>query len=195
MGDSPRKVRGVGESTKQKVGRLWFGGRCLRISRGIPEAWSRLFVCRASFLMTFAMGGAPAPGSYRISVELFQILKDDAVESASLNMQYAICTQYAICQLPAVCFLLLLFVVYSFLCCVSPLIFKSQSLEEVESTTIPWLWRTLGWQALSHRLREDFADTENSHYWEKWELLGRTKESKACSLGVKRWVDSKKSIQ
>ena len=42
-----------------------------------------------------------APGSDRIPVELFQILKDDAVESAVLNMQYAICTQYAICRLPA----------------------------------------------------------------------------------------------
>jgi len=30
-----------------------------------------------------------APGSDRIPVELFQILKDDAVESAALNMQYA----------------------------------------------------------------------------------------------------------
>ena len=30
-----------------------------------------------------------APGSDRIPVELFQILKDDAVESATLNMQYA----------------------------------------------------------------------------------------------------------
>ena len=42
-----------------------------------------------------------APGSDRIPVELFQILKDDAVESAALNMQYAVCTQYAICRLPA----------------------------------------------------------------------------------------------
>ena len=25
-GSAPRKVRGVGESPKQKVGRLWFGG-------------------------------------------------------------------------------------------------------------------------------------------------------------------------
>ena len=39
--------------------------------------------------MTFVMGGAPAPGSDRIPVELFQILKDDAVESAALSMQYA----------------------------------------------------------------------------------------------------------
>ena len=45
--------------------------------------------------MTFAMGGAPAPGSDRIPVELFQILKDDAVESAALNMQYALKIQYA----------------------------------------------------------------------------------------------------
>ena len=45
--------------------------------------------------MTFAMGGAPAPGSDRIPVELFQILKDDAVESAALNMQYAFNMQYA----------------------------------------------------------------------------------------------------
>jgi len=55
------------------------------------------------------MGGVPHAGyrSDRIPVELFQILKDDAVESAALNMQYAlsmqyaICTQYAICRLPA----------------------------------------------------------------------------------------------
>ena len=39
--------------------------------------------------MTFVMGGVPH--------ELFQILKDDAVESAALNMQYAIC------RLPANC--------------------------------------------------------------------------------------------
>ena len=35
------------------------------------------------------------PGSDRIPVELFQILKDDAVESAALNMQYALNVQYA----------------------------------------------------------------------------------------------------
>ena len=51
--------------------------------------------------MTFAMGGAPAPGSDRIPVELFQILKDDAVESAALNMQYAICNMHSICNMPA----------------------------------------------------------------------------------------------
>ena len=42
-----------------------------------------------------------ASGGDGIPVELFQILKDDAVESAALHMQYAICTQYAICRLPA----------------------------------------------------------------------------------------------
>ena len=36
-----------------------------------------------------------APVSDRIPVELFQILKDDAVESAALNMQYALNIQYA----------------------------------------------------------------------------------------------------
>ena len=36
-----------------------------------------------------------APGSDRIPAELFQILKDDAVESAALNMQYALNIQYA----------------------------------------------------------------------------------------------------
>ena len=36
-----------------------------------------------------------APGSDRIPVELFQILKDDAVESAALYMQYALNMQYA----------------------------------------------------------------------------------------------------
>ena len=41
--------------------------------------------------MTFATGGLPplAPDRDRLPVELFQILKDDAVESAALNMQYA----------------------------------------------------------------------------------------------------------
>ena len=36
-----------------------------------------------------------APGSDRIPVELFQIVKDDAVESAALNMQYALNMHYA----------------------------------------------------------------------------------------------------
>ena len=35
----------------------------MRISRGTPEAQSRLCICRASFLMTFAMGGVPHAGS------------------------------------------------------------------------------------------------------------------------------------
>src|SRR5574337_1149733 len=42
-----------------------------------------------------------APSSDRIPVELFQILKDDAVESAALNMQYAICNMHSICNMPA----------------------------------------------------------------------------------------------
>ena len=43
-----------------------------------------------------------APGSDRIPVELFQILKDDAVESVALNMQYAMCTQYANMPAPGI---------------------------------------------------------------------------------------------
>ena len=39
-----------------------------------------------------------APSSDRILVELFQILKDDAVESAAL---YAICNMHSICDMPA----------------------------------------------------------------------------------------------
>ena len=31
-------------------------------NRGFPEAWSRLCVCQASFLMTFAMDGVPHAG-------------------------------------------------------------------------------------------------------------------------------------
>jgi len=34
----------------------------LRISRGTPEAQSRLCVCRASFLMTFVTSGVPLAG-------------------------------------------------------------------------------------------------------------------------------------
>ena len=44
-----------------------------------------------------------APGSDRIPVELFQILKDDAVESAALNMQYALNIQYADSRHKAAC--------------------------------------------------------------------------------------------
>ena len=42
-----------------------------------------------------------APGNDRIPVELFQILKDDAVESAALNMQYALNMHYAGSQHPS----------------------------------------------------------------------------------------------
>lgn len=61
-GTAPRKVRGVGEHKVVKQAGSGYGGRCSRISRGTPEARSRLCVCRASFLMTFAMGGVPHSG-------------------------------------------------------------------------------------------------------------------------------------
>ena len=47
-----------------------------------------------------------APGSDRILVELFQILKDDAVESAALNMRYALNMQYAGSRHPPTFFLI-----------------------------------------------------------------------------------------
>ena len=57
-------VKSEVRAQSSKVGRLWyFGGRCSRISRGTPEARSHLCVCRASFLMTFAMSGVPLVGS------------------------------------------------------------------------------------------------------------------------------------
>ena len=73
-----------------------FPGRLLRLDPTFayarpPSSWP---LSRAEFLTL-------APCSDRIPVELFQILRDDAVESAALNMQYAICTQYAICWLLA----------------------------------------------------------------------------------------------
>ena len=37
-------------------------------NRGFPEAWSRLCVCQASFLMTLAMGGVPHAGSRHLSL-------------------------------------------------------------------------------------------------------------------------------
>ena len=37
-------------------------------NRGFPEAWSRLCVCQASFLMTFAMGGVPHAGPRQVSI-------------------------------------------------------------------------------------------------------------------------------
>ena len=39
-------------------------------NRGFPEAWSRLCVCQASFLMTFAMGGVPHAGPRHPSIHL-----------------------------------------------------------------------------------------------------------------------------
>ena len=61
-GQPPEKSEVRAQSSK--VGRLWFfGGRCSRIFRGTPKARSRLCVCRAYFLMTFAMSGVPLASS------------------------------------------------------------------------------------------------------------------------------------
>src|SRR5574340_372835 len=88
------------------VGRLRFflGGEMLENIR--VDSWGSIPHLRMPSLLPHDLcpewNASPAPSSDRIPVELFQILKDDAVESAALNMQYAICTQYAICRLTAV---------------------------------------------------------------------------------------------
>ena len=60
-------VKSEVRAQSNKVGRLCFlGGRCSRISRETPEGQSRLCVCRASFLTTFATVECllPAPSTY-----------------------------------------------------------------------------------------------------------------------------------
>ena len=68
-----------------------FPGRLLRLDPAFayaepPSSWPLSWV----ELLTLA------PDSDRILVELFQILKDDAVESAALNMQYAGSRQFVL---------------------------------------------------------------------------------------------------
>ena len=45
-------------------------------NRGFPEAWSRLCVCQASFLMTFAMGGVPHAGPRHTYILLYNYKTD-----------------------------------------------------------------------------------------------------------------------
>ena len=55
----------------------------MRISRGTPEAQSRLCICRASFLMTFATGGAPVPGRRsRLSVHPWTLIPNHRRKAA-----------------------------------------------------------------------------------------------------------------
>ena len=49
-------------------------------NRGFPEAWSRLCVCQASFLMTFAMGGVPHPAMVQLSYPLKRISSNTTVQ-------------------------------------------------------------------------------------------------------------------
>ena len=50
-----------------KAGWLWFWGVDVQENPGgTPEARSRLWFCRASFLMTFATGGIPHAGSQQL---------------------------------------------------------------------------------------------------------------------------------
>ena len=63
-------VKSEVRAQSNKVGRLWFlGGRCSRISGGTPKARSRLCVCQASFLMTFATSGMSLAGSWHLDIE------------------------------------------------------------------------------------------------------------------------------
>ena len=53
-----------------KAGRLLFWGVDAQENPGgTPEARSRLCVCQASFLMTFAMGGIPHAGSQQVGAQ------------------------------------------------------------------------------------------------------------------------------
>ena len=61
-GQPPVKSEVQVKAQSRKQADSGFGGRRSRISRGAPEARTRLCVCRASFLMTFAMGGVPHAG-------------------------------------------------------------------------------------------------------------------------------------
>ena len=44
-------------------------------NRVFPEAWSRLCVCQASFLMTFAMGGVPHAGARHLVPSSYRVLR------------------------------------------------------------------------------------------------------------------------
>ena len=57
-----------GRGTRDKIANICWIIEKAREFQGGPEARSRLCVCRASFLMTFAMGGVPHAGSRQASV-------------------------------------------------------------------------------------------------------------------------------
>ena len=56
-------------------------------NRGFPEAWSRLCVCQASFLMTFPMGGFPYAGPRQCSSLLFSLGGDYRVYAGAKSLQ------------------------------------------------------------------------------------------------------------
>ena len=80
MGDSPRKVRGVGESTKQKVGRLVLGVD----AREFPGGLLRLDPAFASLLPHDLCHGRSSSRWLPTVIE-FQL----SYYRSSLNMQYA----------------------------------------------------------------------------------------------------------
>ena len=58
-GTAPSEIRGESTKKESRQTLVFLGGRCSRISRWTPEARSRIFVYRASFLMTFVQSGMP----------------------------------------------------------------------------------------------------------------------------------------
>ena len=58
------------------------------VSRGTPEARSRLCVCRASFLMTFAMGGVPHSGPQQCLVLVFFLVCSIYVYISLSNIEH-----------------------------------------------------------------------------------------------------------
>src|SRR5574339_527241 len=58
-GTAPSEITGASIKQYSRQTLVFLGGRCSRISGWNPEARSRIYVCRASFLMTFVQSGRP----------------------------------------------------------------------------------------------------------------------------------------
>ena len=63
----------------------------MRISRGTPEARSRLCVCQASFLMTFAMGGVPHAGPQQEATGFLHPVEPQAPLPSEYDADYTNC--------------------------------------------------------------------------------------------------------
>ena len=63
-------------------------------NRGFPEAWSRLCVCQASFLMTFAMGGVSHSGPQQGRIVLTVI----TTIVAAITYKFTVCLSLSLCK-------------------------------------------------------------------------------------------------